>query len=109
MGSSDIILKADHLRTIPLKIGPNRPSCFREVFKNIFHIGSYVKTMLANGGHLRGRAASSDTTLIKDHLCTFHQSQVIINQPVSEENIFQHLFRSTFKLCRLMAAILVGG
>ena len=29
-GSSDTILKGDHLRTIPIKFGPNRPSSFRE-------------------------------------------------------------------------------
>ena len=35
--SLGIILKGDHLRTILLKFGPNRPSSFREVdFENIF-------------------------------------------------------------------------
>ena len=29
-GSSDKILTGDHLRTIPLKFGPNKPSSFRE-------------------------------------------------------------------------------
>ena len=50
-GSSDIILKVDHPRTIPLKFDPNRPSSFREEdFSNIFPMGSYVKTMSADVG-----------------------------------------------------------
>ena len=45
VGSSDTILKRDQLRTIPSKFGPNWPSSFRgDDFKNIFAIGSYVKT-----------------------------------------------------------------
>ena len=39
-GSSDIILKGDLLRSIPLKFGPNWPSSFREeVFKTFFPLG----------------------------------------------------------------------
>ena len=34
---------------------------------NIFPIGSYVKTMWADGGHLGWRAGSSDTILKGDH------------------------------------------
>ena len=40
----------------------------RRRFLNIFPIGSYVKTMLADGGHLGWRAGSSDTILKGDHL-----------------------------------------
>ena len=30
VGSTDTILKGDHLRTIPAKFGPNQPCSFRE-------------------------------------------------------------------------------
>ena len=40
-----------------------------EIF-NIFPIGSYVKTMSADGSHLGWRAGSSDTILKGDHLRT---------------------------------------
>ena len=66
--SLDTILKGDHLRTILLQFGPNRPSSFREEdFKNIFPIGSYVKTMSVDVGRLGWRAGSSDTILQGDH------------------------------------------
>ena len=69
VGSSDTILKVDHLRTFPSKFGPNRPSSFRgEYFKNIFLIGSYVKTMSVEVGGLGWRMGSSDTILKGDHL-----------------------------------------
>ena len=65
-GSSDIILKGHHLRTIPTKFGPNWPSRFRgEDFINVFPIGSYGNTMSAGGSHLGLRAGSSDTILKK--------------------------------------------
>ena len=69
-GLSDTILKGDHPRTIPLKFGTNRPSSFREDFKNIFPIGSYVKTMSVDVGRLGWWAGSSDTILKGDHLRT---------------------------------------
>ena len=71
-GSPDTILKIDHLRTIP-------PVCFklaywfqREKKLNIFPIGSYVKTMSADGGHLGWRSGSLDIILKVDHLRTIH-------------------------------------
>ena len=39
-----------------------------EEILNIFPIGSYVKTMSADGSHLGWRAGSSDTILKGDHL-----------------------------------------
>ena len=48
VGSTDTILKGDHLRTIPAKFGPNRPCSFREEDFKIFPIGSYVKTKSAD-------------------------------------------------------------
>ena len=43
-----------------------------EDFKTFFPIGSYVKTMSAEGGHLGWRSGSPDTFLKIDHLRTIH-------------------------------------
>jgi hypothetical protein len=43
-----------------------------EDFKTIFPIGSYVKTMSAEGYHLGWRSGSPDTILKIDHLRTIH-------------------------------------
>ena len=45
---------------------------FREDFKTFSPIGSYVKTMSAEGGHLGWRSGSPDTILKIDHLRTIH-------------------------------------
>jgi hypothetical protein len=42
----------------------------RNFFLNIFPIGSYVKTMSADGGHLGWRSRSQDRILKVDHLTT---------------------------------------
>jgi hypothetical protein len=39
---------------------------------NNFPIGSYVKTMSADGGHLEWRSGSQDIILKVDHLRTIH-------------------------------------
>ena len=71
MGSSDTILKGDHLRTISSKFGPILAKQFqRRRFLNIFPIGSYVKTKSADVGCLGWRVGSSDTILKWDHLRT---------------------------------------
>ena len=70
VGSSDTILKGDHLRTIPSKFGSNWPSSFREEDLKHFPIGSYVKTMSVDVGSLGWRMGSSDTILKGDHLRT---------------------------------------
>jgi hypothetical protein len=44
----------------------------RKFFLNIFSIGSYVKTMSADGGHLGWRSGSQDIILKVDHLRTIH-------------------------------------
>jgi hypothetical protein len=44
----------------------------RKFFLNIFPIGSYVKTMSADGGHLGWRSGSQDIILKVDHLRTIH-------------------------------------
>ena len=41
-------------------------------FKTFFPIGSYVKTMSAEGGHLGWRSGSSDTILKIEHLRTIN-------------------------------------
>jgi hypothetical protein len=41
-------------------------------FKTFFPIGSYVKTMCAEDGHLGWRSGSLDTILKIDHLGTIH-------------------------------------
>ena len=43
-----------------------------EDFKTFFPIGSYVKTMSTEGGHLGWRSGSPDTILKIDHLRTIH-------------------------------------
>ena len=72
-GSLDIILKVDHLRTIHAMFTLNWLTGFRGTnFLNIFPIGSYVKTMSADGGHLGWRSGSQDLILKADHLWTIH-------------------------------------
>jgi hypothetical protein len=44
----------------------------RRRFINIFPIGSYVKTMFADGCHLGWRSGSQDIILKVDHLRTIH-------------------------------------
>ena len=69
-GSLDIILKVDHLRTIHAMFALNWLQ--RNFFLNIFPIGSHVKTMSADGGHLGWRSGSQDIILKVDHLRTIH-------------------------------------
>ena len=72
-GSLDIILKVDHLMTIHAMFALNWLTGFRGGKKlNIFPIGSYVKTMSADGGHLGWRSGSQDIILKVDHLRTIH-------------------------------------
>jgi hypothetical protein len=72
-GSLEIILKVDHLRTIYAMFALNWLTGFRgKKYLNIFPIGSYVKTMSADGGHLGWRSGSQDIILKVDHLRTIH-------------------------------------
>ena len=68
----DIILKVDHLRTIHAMFALNWLTSFRGKNVKIFPIGSYVKTMSADGGHLGWRLGSQDTILKADHLRPIH-------------------------------------
>ena len=71
--SLDIILKVDHLRTIPAMFVLNWLTGFRgNLFSNIFPIGYYVKIMYDDGGHLGWRSRSQDIILKVDHLRTIH-------------------------------------
>jgi hypothetical protein len=71
--SLDTILKIDHLRTIHAMFALNWLTGFRgEDFKTFVPIGSYVKTMSAEGGHFGWRSGSLDTILKIDHLRTIH-------------------------------------
>ena len=76
--SQDIILKVDHLRTIDDMFAILTYWFHRgEDFKTFFPIGSYVKTMSAEGGHLGWRSGSPDTILKIDHLRTIHAMFVL--------------------------------
>jgi hypothetical protein len=70
--SPDTILKIDHLRTIHAMFALNWLTGFRGKKINIFPIGTYVKTMSADGGHLGWRSGSQDIILRVDHLWTIH-------------------------------------
>jgi hypothetical protein len=68
-GSPDTILKIDHLRTIHAMFAFKLAYWFqRRRFLNIFTIGSYVKTMSTDGGHLGWRSGSLDIILEVDRL-----------------------------------------
>ena len=78
-GSLVIILKVDHLRTIHAMFALNWLTGFRVTFfLNIFPIGSYVKTMSADGGHLGWRSGSQDIILKVDHLRTIDDMFAIL-------------------------------
>ena len=62
-GSLDIILKVDHIRTIHYVCFKLAYWFQRKFFLNIFPIGSYVKTMSADGGHFGPRSGSLNTIL----------------------------------------------
>ena len=71
-GSLDIILKVDHIRTIHYVCFKLAYWFQRKFFLNIFPIGSYVKTMAADGGHLGWRSGSQDILLKVGHLRTIY-------------------------------------
>ena len=95
-GSQDIILKVDQLRTIHAMFALNWPPWFqRRRLLNIFSIGSYVKTMSADGGHFEPRSGPLDTILEvdHDHLRTIDDMLAILAywfQRRRFQNIFSH-------------------
>jgi hypothetical protein len=68
-GSLDIILKVDHSCHVCFKLAYWFQ---RKCFLNIFPIGSYVKTMSADGGHLGWRSGSEDIILKVNHIRTIY-------------------------------------
>ena len=71
-GSLNTIVEVDHPRTIDNMFTILVYWFQRRRFLNIFPIGSYVKTMSADGGHLGWRSGSLDIILKVDHLRTIH-------------------------------------
>ena len=71
-GSLNTILEVDHPRTIDNMFAILVYWFQRRRFLNIYPIGSYVKTMSADGGHLGWRSGSLDIILKVDHLRTIH-------------------------------------
>ena len=63
----------------------------RRRFLNIFPIGSYVKTMSADGGHLGWRSGSQDINLKVDHLRTIHVMFAL--NSAKNKNLVQHAQR----------------
>ena len=74
-GSPDTILKIDHPCHVCFKLAYWFQ---RRRFLNIFPIGSYVKTMSADGGHFEPRWGSLNTILEVDHLRTIDDMFAIL-------------------------------
>ena len=72
LGSLNTILAVAHLRTIGDMFAILADWFQEKILKHFFPIGSYVKTMSAEGGHLGWRSGSPDTILKIDHLRTIH-------------------------------------
>jgi hypothetical protein len=86
-GSLNTILEVDHLRTIDDMFVILAYWFQRRRFLSIFPIGSYVKTMSADGGHLGWRFGSLDIILKVDHLRTIH-AMFTLNWPTGFIGIF---------------------
>jgi hypothetical protein len=72
LGSLNTILAVDHIKTIDDMFAILDYWFQRRRFLKKIPIGSYVKTMSAEGGHLGWRSGSPDTILKIDHLRTIH-------------------------------------
>ena len=90
-GSLNTILEVDHLRTIDDMFAILAYKFQRRRFLNIFPIGSYVKTMSADGSHLWMEVwvtgYNFESWPFKDHSCHV----CYIGLLVSEEKIFKHI------------------
>ena len=64
LGQTNIILKCDHLRTIPTKFGSNWPSSSEKIFNDFFDEFS----IFSHGGHLGCQVESSDIILKANHI-----------------------------------------
>jgi hypothetical protein len=74
----EVVVNGHIFESIPPKDHP-RNVCYigllvseEKILKHFSPIGSYVKTMSAEGGHLGWRSWSPDTILKIDHLRTIH-------------------------------------
>ena len=76
--SPDTILKVYYPRTIHAMFALNWLTGFRREEFNNFPIGSYVKTMSADGGHFEPRSGSLNTILEVDHLRTIDDMFAIL-------------------------------
>ena len=76
--SPDTILKVYYPRTIHAMFALNWLTGFRRGLLNNFPIGSYVKTMSADGGHFEPRSGSLNTILEVDHLRTIDDMFAIL-------------------------------
>jgi hypothetical protein len=83
-GSLDTILEIDHLCHVCFKLAYWFQ---RRRFLNIFPIGSYVKTMSADGGHLGWMSGSQDIILKVDHLRTIH-AMFALHWAARSHNVF---------------------
>jgi hypothetical protein len=82
----------------------------RRKFLNIFPIGSYVKTMSADGGHLGWRSGSMDMNLKVYHLRTIHAMFALNWLTGFRGKKIKHFSQSPMlKLYLLTVAILDGG
>ena len=70
--SPDTILKVYYPRIIDDMFAILADWFQEKILKHFLPIGSYVKTMSAEGGHLGWRSGSPDTILKIDHLRTIH-------------------------------------
>ena len=102
-GSLHIILKVDHLRTIHAMFVLNWLIGFRVRLLKKISIGSYVKTMFANGSHLGWRSGSLHTILKVDHLRTIH-AMFVLNWLIGFRVRLLNIF--SIGSIRVMAAIL---
>ena len=77
-GSLNTILEVDHLRTIDDMFAILAYWFQKRRLLNNFPIGSYVKTMSADGGHFEPRSGSLNTILEVDHLRTIDDMFAIL-------------------------------
>ena len=77
--SPDTILKVYYPRTIHAMFALKLADLFQKRRRlNNFPIGSYVKTMSADGGHVEPRSGSLNTNLEVDHLRTIDDMFAIL-------------------------------
>ena len=78
LGSLNTILEVDYSRTIHAMFALDWLTGFRGEDLNNFPIGSYVKTISADGNHFEPRSGSLNTILEVDHLRTIDDMFAIL-------------------------------